>query len=362
MPINQDTKLAFLPYASNFFARATNNKMYALPRYKFMYYVRFNINPKVSSQELQQVDNLFDSPLKLNGFEEKRSVSFLVKKIDRPKVDLVTQESNQYNLRRQNYTKVTYRDVSMTLHDTSDNRALNLWINYFRFYFGDSQSWTTRSIDNEDALAPASRQIPQRFETIQYGYGLSAQVGARNFFDSIEIWSLFGGSDAAGQRKTFDPVTNTGRYVPQTTAQGTVVTKLMRPRITSIDWGNFDSSDSALSEVTMNFKYESIVYENPTGAAAGEVYREAGFDFKTVELPATPETADIQGVKQPVDFDRRVAAAAPPNTRAQQPQGDLIYSPSPLAQSVYVPFIGAVGGAVNISPVISPFGILVFGL
>lgn len=344
MPINQDTQLAFVPYASNFFARATNKKMYALPRYKFMYYVRFNLNPNVANQGLQTVDNMFDTPLKLNGFEDKRSVSFLVKKIDRPKVDLVTQESNQYNLRRQNYSKVTYRDVSLTLHDTSDNRALNMWINYFRFYFGDSQSLYPRGRDNQDGLAPASSQLPQSFENIQYGYGLSAQVGARNFFDSIEIWSLFGGTDAQG-------------------AEGTVVTRLMRPRISSIDWGNFDSSDSGLSEVTMSFKYESLVYENPSGATAQEVYREAGFDFKTVEPPSNPETAQVSAVKQPVNFEQRVAVAPPPpNSRAQQPQGDLIYSPSPLAQSIYVPFVGAVGGAVNISPVISPFGILVFGL
>jgi hypothetical protein len=344
MPINQDTQLAFIPYANNFFARATNDKMYALPRYKFMYYVRFNLNPNVGSQTLQQVDNMFASPLKLNGFEDQRAVSFLVKKVDRPKVELATQENNQYNLRRQNYTKVTYRDISMTLHDTSDNRALNLWINYFRFYFGDSQSLYPRSRDNQDGLAPASSQLPQSFENIQYGYGLSAQVGARNFFDSIEIWSLFGGSDGKG-------------------AQGTVVTKLMRPRISSIDWGSFDSSDSGLAEVTMSFKYESLVYENPTGAEAREVYREAGFDFKTVEPSASPETATVNGAPQPVDFDMRVGLAqGPPNPRANQPKSDLIYSPSPIAQSVYVPLLGAVGGAVNISPVISPFGILVFGL
>lgn len=344
MPINQDTQLAFIPYASNFFARAANDKMFALPRYKFMYYVRFNLNPNVGDQSLQQVDNMFDSPLRLNGFEDQRSISFLVKKVDRPKVDLTTQENNQYNLRRQNYTKVTYRDISMTMHDTSDNRALNMWINYFRFYFGDSQSLYPRGRDNQDGLAPASSQIPQSFEAIQYGYGLSAQVAARNFFDSIEIWSLFGGSDGKG-------------------AQGTVVTKLMRPRISSIDWGNFDSSDSALSEVTMSFKYESLVYENPTGAEAREVYREAGFDFKTIEPSTSPQTATVNGAPQPVDFNQRVSVApSPPNSRAQQPKSDLIYSPSPLAQSVYVPFLGAIGGEVNISPVISPFGILVFGL
>ena len=55
-------------------------------------------------------------------------------------------------------------------------------------------------------------------------------------------------------------------------------------------------------------------------------------------------------------------AQGPPNPRANQPKSDLIYSPSPIAQSVYVPFLGAIGGEVNISPVISPFGILVFGL
>jgi hypothetical protein len=343
MPINQDTQLAFIPYANNFFARATNDKMFALPRYKFMYYVRFIIDPNVSNQELQKVDNLFTSPLRLNGFEDQRAVSFLVKKVDRPKVELATQENNQYNLRRQNYTKVTYRDISMTLHDTSDNRALNLWINYFRFYFGDSQTTQPRS---PDGLNPGSRQVStgNTFERIQYGYGLQAQVGTRNFFDSIEIWSLFGGSDGKG-------------------AQGTVVTKLMRPRISSIDWGNFDSSDSGLSEVTMSFKYESLVYENPSGAEAREVYREAGFDFKTVEPSASPETATVNGAPQPVDFDMRVGLAqGPPNPRATQPKSDLIYSPSPIAQSVYVPLLGAVGGAVNISPVISPFGILVFGL
>ena len=346
MAITNKTNLAFQSYASKFFLQgeqsATNStaSLTRTPRYKFMYYARFVLNQDVLRSISAQADPLIRQNLNLNGWQDQRSVSFLVKKIDRPKIELNTVETNQYNLRRQNYTRTTFQPVTMSLFDTSDNRVLNMWINYFRYYFSNSRA-TTGDVSEFD---PTSATTANTFETFQSSYGMNPQGTSygRNFFMSIEIYAVFGGK-----------------------AQ---LTRLIAPRIASIDWGSFDSSDSSVTEVTMTFKYENIEYQDDVVDLAKKgLLDEMGF-INGYEPPSVYTMNDpaLSKLPQPAPFDGTIPTYAPTKPVYERPstifQQQVSGPYSQIPQSIYVPFIGAVGGAVNISPVISPFGILVFGL
>jgi hypothetical protein len=232
----------------------------------------------------------------------------------------------------------------MTLYDTSDNRVLNMWVNYFRYYFSNSRA-TTGDISQFD---PVSANTADQFNIFQSSYGINPPAASfgRNFCTEIEIYAIFGGK-----------------------AQ---LTRLIAPRIASIDWGSFDSSDSGPTEVTMSFKYENIEYvddvDGGVDLAKKGLLDEMGFlkgwppkdKFFTIDDPV------LSKLPKPAPFDGLMPTYAPTQP-VYKPQGELFqqqvngpYNIRP--QSVYVPFIGAVGGAVNISPVISPFGVLVFGL
>lgn len=336
MTITDQTSLAFKPYASKFFRTDGDSKLYAIPRYKFMYYANFKVNPTAVASMSKDMDPLKVDNLQnlLAGWQDSRSVSFLIKQLDRPKIDLVTQETNQYGRRRQNYTRLKYSDVTMKLYDTSDNRALTLWINYFRYYFADARKSPTQV--NKNSLNPVGKGIAADFTSLQNGFGFNPPGYARQFFDEIEIYAIFG--------------------------QQAQLTKLISPRITKIDWGNFDSSDGGPTEVSISFAYESIDYDDIQSLDAAGLIDPMGFAGKSLD-PAEIVARDdgITRFPQAVNFDSPIQSQNP-NSVAVQPPGTLQYQASPVAQSIYVPGLGAVGGAINISPVISPFGILVFGL
>ena len=339
MAITNQTALAFQPYASKFFnqngAGSVQGSQKIAPRYKFMYYARFTLDNNVLNAISSQDDPLIVKNLNITGWgnTRDRAISFLVKKVDRPKIELNTVETNQYNLRKQNYTRATFSDITMTLYDTSDNRVLNLWINYFRYYFNNSRASSTTLAGS--TYQPTASDTAANFNQFNSNFGFNPSFG-RNFIQSIGLYAIFGGQ-----------------------AQ---LTTLINPRIIRIDWGAFDSSDSGPTEVTMTFRYENIEYADNINLAQADLLDEMGFNpgFDPVSVYNVVDPA-LSKIPTGAPFDGEIQFQNP-NSRAVQPQARRIYSPSPIAQSVYIPFIGAVGGAVNISPVISPFGSLVFGL
>lgn len=345
--ITDQTNLAFRPYASKFFLDgdhgAGNTKASAVrtPRYKFMYYARFILNQQALQAISATEDPLIVKNLKLNDWKNERSVNFLIKKVDRPKIELNTVESNQYNYRRQNYTRTTFQDVTMTLFDTSDNRILYLWINYFRYYFNNARSKSA----GVALFDPTSSTTANEFDVFQAGSGLNPPTSTygRMFFTTIELYAIFGGR-----------------------AQ---VTRLISPKITRIDWGTFDSSDSGPCEVTISFKYENIEYRDAdVDITSTGLLEEMGLDGRGLEPREVFNIDDpaLSKLGQPAPYDGTMPTYAPTQPVYEQPstifQQQVNGPYNQVPQSIYVPFIGAIGGATNLSPVISPFGILVFGL
>ena len=218
-------------YASWFFgAQAPGQRMYAIPRYKYMFYARFNINAQALS--------MFPDQMLIGS---TTGVSFKIKTIDKPNIELNQKELNQYNRKRYAYTKTEYRPVNISLYDTVDNKPFNLWIQYFNYYFGDARY--------KSSMTMQSSPVDSTFDD-STGWGLRPLVEQINFFTSVDLYAIFG--------KEY------------------TLTSYLNPKISAIDWGNHDSSDSNLEELKMSLTYETLQYD--TGTITPELAAQFGFD------------------------------------------------------------------------------------
>lgn len=191
----------------------------SVPRAKFMFKAEFV--PSAAANSMM-------NNIPLNSSTDIRSVAFKVKTIDKPRINLTTVELNQYNKKKLAYTKVDYGDASIRVYDSVDNSVLALWINYFTYFFGDSRT------GKDDVMVIQQSSVGSKYYDSS-GWGFRPISEEEYFFKSIDVLAFYG--------------------------QTVTKFKYMNPRIVSIDWQNKDYSSNDLEEATINFKYESIVYE-----------------------------------------------------------------------------------------------------
>jgi hypothetical protein len=247
------------PYASVFFGADGDITagMGGLPRYKFMYYARF-----VPSSEAQKLYN----DLKDLGRWEN-GISFKIRSIDKPNIDLNIQQLNQYNRKRYAYTKVEYKPIKVKVYDTSNDIPLELWRRYFTYYFGDS-----RNKGQSASQSTANYNQPPVTGTFNYGngWGFSPISERLNFFDRIELYAIFG-----------------RRYTQ---------INYINPKISDVNWGTYESDSSELADFDMTLNYEAIEYLPPGQFITPTMASQLGFD---IEPPA-----EIPGISAPlIDID-----------------------------------------------------------
>lgn len=222
--------------ATNFFGVNSPGKlMRSIPRYKFMYYATFVVN--------SDAQNLFPDMTDLGNYEQ--GISFMIKSIDKPKVDLQVQELNQYNRKRYVYTRLKYNPIQIRFHDTVDDRVLQVWVNYFRYYFGDSRPKSSAVYDDS---------VIGTFNDSS-GWGLRPVSEQINFFKRVELYAMF------GQKYT--------------------QVNYINPRITNVDWQNFESEQSGSEEVNMSLDYEALEYAASGATITPELATQFGFAVDT---------------------------------------------------------------------------------
>jgi len=210
-----------------FGVNSPNNIMQSVPRVKFEFYVQFVLGPQAVA--------MIEKNAKLNNYDNDRGLSFKVKSVDKPKVTLQTEELNQYNKKVLIYKKVEYSEASVRLHDTVDNSALATWIDYFTFYFADSRLKSNDALNNPDPTAPYQQSPYDSTMNWDSGWGFQPLVDKdTHFFTGIIVYSLFANTYTAWE------------YV--------------NPKITNIDFQNYDYSSSETDELNIQFKYEAIRY------------------------------------------------------------------------------------------------------
>lgn len=242
-------------YAGNFY----NLRMgahYIIPKPKFLFYVDFKL-----SQYGKQ----------LLSTEGNRRLGFMLKSLDRPSIQYQNQELNQYNRKRLVTTGVNYGPVSMTIHDTVDEPALRLMLDYSRFYYHDfSQS---KEAWRYDIVPPMSNKTTSA--------GVKPRNGASDmyFFDSIDCYEWYN-----------------GYYTKYT---------LVNPRFETVQYSPKDMGASEGDEVSFVIRPEAVVWEKVNAPITREVSDLFGIPFK--EGSTNTFRPDIQypatGVGIPTDFN-----------------------------------------------------------
>jgi hypothetical protein len=212
-----------------FGVNSPGNVMQAVPRVKFEFYVQFVLGP--SAQQMIGTNAQLANYADPSG----RGMSFKVKTVDKPKVNLQTEELNQYNKKVLVYKKIEYGEASVRLHDTVDDSILATWVDYFTYYFADSRQKAGFSNQSSTPAAAYEQSPYSSSMTWDSGWGFQPIVNNdTNFFTNIIVYAMFANTFTAWS------------YV--------------NPKITSIDWQQFDYSSSDPEEVNVQFKYEAINY------------------------------------------------------------------------------------------------------
>lgn len=190
-----------------------NRAILAMPRMGFMYYASFVPG---------NASTLRDFGSWQSGF------AFQIKKIDRPQTSPTLKPVNQYNRKRLVHTGLEHQDITVTLHDTVDDRVLRVWREYYEWYFGDGRRtpnartrWNT----------PVNEPRTQFIDKSSWGF---APKGAGNIFDRLELYTFYG--------KKYTQLT------------------VYNPKISRIDWDPLSQDDSSLLTVSMTIQHEGYSY------------------------------------------------------------------------------------------------------
>ena len=139
----------------------------SVPRAKFMFKAEFTLSAAAN--------NMMQNP-QLNDPTSLQSIAFKVKQIDKPRLALNSVELNHYNKKKIVYTKLDYNEATLRLYDTVDNSMLNVWVNYFTYFFGDSRIKSDADY-RQGSVSPSYRDST--------GWGFRPISENTNFFDEI---------------------------------------------------------------------------------------------------------------------------------------------------------------------------------
>jgi hypothetical protein len=205
-------------YATKF--TKTARTIQAMPRQRFLFYANFNPGSATRIRDMSSYTK---------GF------AFQIGKIDRPRATPEVKELHQYNRKRLVQTGIKFDPLSITFHDTVDDRVLRVWNQYYQWYFGEGRNAGKKS------TAWKSSVISNSFD-ISSGWGFSppnATDSDTGFFESLDIYVFY------------------GKFFTQT--------RVFNPKITMMEFENLDSESSALSNATMTVAHEGMEYRQVGG-------------------------------------------------------------------------------------------------
>ena len=193
------------------------------PKVKFLYYVVFNINPKVAAS-LQSKAGL--------------ELNYLVRSTDLPKYQIDTELFHQYNRKTHVYKKITYMPINMVMHDDNFGNVNSLWALYYGYYFADRNN----NSGPYDDIFPAAYQSHTYDNKNKWPFRYGLDNGSKSsepFFHSIQLFTI--------NRHQFNS------YL------------LCLPKITQWDHDSVNQDDAAGTiSHKMSIVYDSVIYSNGT--------------------------------------------------------------------------------------------------
>ena len=192
-----------------------NQNAFALaPKHKFLYHVVF----EPSSAALQFMPQLSN--------RSREEINMLVKTVELPQFNAVTETKNQYNRKKNIQTSISYSPIRIEFHDDNVGITTALLESYYRYYYRDGNL-----ISNPSAYDPRGTYKSSQLAGIKYGLNNGTQVP---FFNRITVFQL--------ARHVYTGFT------------------LINPLVNSWSHDALDYSDSQTTTNTLEISYEAVHY------------------------------------------------------------------------------------------------------
>ena len=211
------------------------------PRTKFLFYVRFEIDPAIRG-------------LSLFTAKHQNEAGLLVKSADLPKFNFDSVTKNQYNRKKILYKQINYEAVNITMHDDSNAVVNAMWALYYGYYIADRHL--------PDAAYSANHLRASGTQMDNFTYGMDNKIN-RPFFKSVQIFTM-----------------SRRRFVGYT---------LINPRIKSWTHGNMDYSANEFNDNQMSLEYEAVKY------TTGNVTYGSPKGFATLHYDSVPSPLSVAG-------------------------------------------------------------------
>ena len=297
-PFPQGQGLRDYTHASNTFVSGNYN---LLPRFKFLFYVYFNVNLNIPA-----LKNLF------SGSSPLSTVGYLVKTAQLPSYEIDVQTLNQYNRKRLVQTKINYQPSQIVFNDDNSDLIRNMWYQYYQYYYSDptyqygdtpAQSGTLGVLSTPIPVIGGNYNVSDLYapnRPVQH-WGLSGQGYTNPTLSSLGSSLLTG--PASGQAPFFNDITIYG-LSQKTFAQYT----MLNPLITSWTHDTYDySQGNQVMTNTMTIRYEAVKYYS--GDIGG----------------ATPSST-VPGFADPAHYDTTKSPIASPGSTNLVVQGGSLVS------------------------------------
>ena len=206
---NPEVLLRDQQHAARLFA---DDQFRLAPKANWLFHVAFGINK---------------AALKVIDINERHSseIGMLVKSATLPKFTISSDQTNQYNRKKQIQYSHKFEDSTIKFHDDNMSLINTLWQNYYSYYYADSSSALSAGAYNRNAI--------KNFDYITNKYGLD-NGSTEPFFTYIKIYQMA-----------------RHEYVSYT---------LHNPIIKSWDHATVNYEDKNLHDFTMTVGYEAVSY------------------------------------------------------------------------------------------------------
>lgn len=189
------------------------------PKAGFIYFVDFNVNPKIA----ELLKDINPEMLKLTGL--------LAKSVQLPKFKISTDTLNQYNRKTNVQTKINYEPVRLEFHDDNASNTNSLWQAYYKYYYEDSVYAPPKVGTGAEVTAFSDT----KFGNKDYAYGYR-NLKQESFFKSIDLYIL-----------------HRGQFTSMS---------LVNPIITAWEHDTLDQSDATkMLKNSMSLSYEDVFYD-----------------------------------------------------------------------------------------------------
>ena len=189
---------------------------YCEPKPKFIFYLEFFLGAGLQVQP----------PINVN------KIGMYPKTVTVPNIKIKTEILNQYNKKRIVQTVHDHEELVIRFYDTVDNLVLNMWWQYYKYYYGDPNSTDATNWSNDIA----SQQFQNPSSGSGWGYQLPSATSSDQapFFHQIVLHQFYSGLE------------NTWTFV--------------NPIITSFNHDELDATAGAIAqECTIHIAFEGLL-------------------------------------------------------------------------------------------------------